>query len=483
MRVINRLKEKYQSLSPTVVASLWFTACNIIQRGLQFITMPIFTRIMTQEEYGNYSVFFSWFNLICVVTSLGIYNGTFNKAMIRFEKRRDEYISSIQSLTFLITVILGICCIYFRDLILKLTGFDAKTQLVMFLNLMFFPVLQYWSQEKRFENAYVAMVTVTLLNATASFVAGVVSLFITEGDSYTLIAVSVAVQVTICIVLACKHYRTGRKVYDREMWSWSLRMSIPLLPHYLAEILLGHCDRLMIKSICGSAQSGIYNIVYQISMVMTIVRTGINGAFTPWLYYSLKKKKYKEIRNATIFLVIMMWTMTAVFMLVGPEILRIAAPVSYYEAVIDIPAIMVACYFIFIYVLFINVEIYYEQNKYAALASIVAAVSNIILNSICIILFGYLAAGYTTMISYMIMAVMHYIFLRRIASQHEEVKEVFDIKFLVFSSAGIVLCGGCVLFLYNYTIIRCLILIIVITGVFIKRKKIKEMLTILKHKE
>ena len=371
MNVLPKLKQKYNGMSKNVKASLWFTVCNVIQRGLQFITMPIFTRIMTQEEYGNYSTFFSWFNLICVFTSLGIYNGTFNKAMIRYESNRKKYVSSIQSLTFLTTLILGFCCIFFQDFIVKYTGFDTRTQLIMLLNLIFFPVLQYWSQVKRFENAYIVMVFVTLLNAVVGLVVGIIALLLTEGDSFALIAATVATQVVICIILVIKHYKDDNTFYDKEIWQWSLKMSIPLLPHYLAEILLGHSDRLMIKSMCGSAEAGVYNIVYQISMVMTIVRTGINGSFIPWLYYSIKDRKYKDIRKVTNFLVIMMWSMTLMFMLIGPEILKIAAPSSYYEAVIDIPAIMIAGYFIFIYVLFVNVEIYYEKNQFAAIASII----------------------------------------------------------------------------------------------------------------
>ena len=153
-----------------------------------------------------------------------------------------------------------------------------------------------------------------------------------------------------------------------------------MVPHYLSEILLGHADRLMINQMCGASQAGIYNIVYQISMVMTIIRTGINGSFTPWLYYSIKEKKFNEVRQVTKLLTLLMGTLTLLFMLLGPEILRLAAPPSYYEAVVGIPAIMIGCFFIFVYVLFLNVEIYYEQNCLVAVASIVAAFVNVILN-------------------------------------------------------------------------------------------------------
>ena len=87
--------KQYNNLSVPVKASLWFIACFVIQRGLQFIGMPIFTRIMSQEDYGVYSVFFSWTNILCVISSLNIYSGVFNKAAVKYEDERDEYISRI----------------------------------------------------------------------------------------------------------------------------------------------------------------------------------------------------------------------------------------------------------------------------------------------------------------------------------------------------------------------------------------------------
>ena len=44
------LWEKYKSLPVAVKASGWYMLCNIIQNGLGFITLPIFTRILTTEE-------------------------------------------------------------------------------------------------------------------------------------------------------------------------------------------------------------------------------------------------------------------------------------------------------------------------------------------------------------------------------------------------------------------------------------------------
>lgn len=482
-KIFHVIRQKYNNMTKPVKASLWFTMCNIIQRGLQFIGMPIYTRIMSTEEYGVYSVFMSWFNIICVFSTLSIYHGTFNKAMVKYEKERDRYISSIQSLTLIIAMVFSLVIVIFNKVIYEWTGYSLKFQLLLCVHLMMFPTLQYWAQKQRFLFEYKPFVAVTILNSIASLVLGTLFVFISEEKGFALVAVTVIVQAVINICIFVSLARKGRCVYDKEYWKWTIATSVPLIPHYLSEILLGHADRIMIGQMCGGAQAGIYNIVYQISMVMTIIRTGINGAFTPWLYYSLKEKRYLKIRKVTKMLTLLMWAMTIMFMLLGPEILKIVAAPAYYEAVIDIPAIMIACFFIFVYVLFLNVEIYYEQNQFVALASIISAIVNVFLNYVCINRFGYLAAGYTTMISYGLMAIMHFLFLHRIIKMDNELKEVFEFKFLLVVSIILIIMGAIILRLYEFTLLRWILIIILIVVIIMKKNSILELLKEMKKRE
>lgn len=468
---MGKLLDKYKLLSKPAKASLWFTTCYVIQRGLQFIGMPIYTRIMSPEEYGVYSVFLSWFNLICVFSSFNIYSGTFNKAMIKYEKNRDSYISSIQWFTFIIGIIFSVLLIGLSKIIREYTVFSNKLIFLMCVHLTLYPTLQYWSQKQRFLFEYKKLVFITLINSIASLGLGVLFVQISEDKSLALIAVTVVVQALINIVLFFLMAKKGKTIYDKDFWKWSIITAIPLVPHYLSEILLGHADRLMINQMCGAAQAGIYNIVYQISMVMTIIRTGINGSFTPWLYYSIKEKRFEEIRKVTKALTVFMGTLTLLFMLLGPEILKLAAPPSYYEAVIGIPAIMVGCFFIFVYVLFLNVEIYYEQNNLVAVASIVAAIVNVVLNYVCINQFGYLAAAYTTMISYLLMAIMHYFFMKRISKTHAEIIELLDSKYIFLISVGLIVISLGILLLYDFFVIRWS-LIIIMAIVTLKKRAI-----------
>ena len=54
---------KYKNSSIQVKAALWFTACSILQKGISFVVVPIFTRVLSTKEYGTYSLYLSWLQI------------------------------------------------------------------------------------------------------------------------------------------------------------------------------------------------------------------------------------------------------------------------------------------------------------------------------------------------------------------------------------------------------------------------------------
>ena len=69
--ITNKIKEKYESLPVQVRASFWFLICSFLQKGISMITTPIFTRIMSTSDYGQYGVFNSWYGIITIIVALG----------------------------------------------------------------------------------------------------------------------------------------------------------------------------------------------------------------------------------------------------------------------------------------------------------------------------------------------------------------------------------------------------------------------------
>ncbi len=101
MSLIKAFKRKYGSLSSPLKATLWFTICSFLQRGINMITTPIFTRLMPIEEYGLYSTYLSWENVLLMIVSLCLYKAIMN-LYIKYEDQ-ERVLSSVCGLELLLT--------------------------------------------------------------------------------------------------------------------------------------------------------------------------------------------------------------------------------------------------------------------------------------------------------------------------------------------------------------------------------------------
>lgn len=162
-------------------------------------------------------------------------------------------------------------------------------------------------------------------------------------------------------------------------------------------------------------------------------------------------------------------------MLFAPEVIKIFAGKNYYEAIYIVPPVALSVYFIFIYSLFSNVEYYFQKTKLIALATSVCAILNLLLNYIFIDLFGYYAAGYTTLISYIFLSVLHYIFYRRLLS-NMTIHSLYNIKGIFIISVILIIIMMMAAFSYKVTFIRYLLVVCIVIVCTLFRKKI--MLTI-----
>ena len=159
----------------------------------------------------------------------------------------------------------------------------------------------------------------------------------------------------------------------------------------------------------------------------------------------------------------------------APEIIMVVGGHKYDEAVWIIPPVAISLLLLFYAQLFINVQFYYEKKKSLVYASILAAVVNIVLNAILIPRVSYIAAGYTTLFSYIIFAFLNYIAMRSVAKEKGFSMKAINAKILVLLFAVFsISCFG-FMFLYGFALIRyCLVLILALVAL-INRKKMSKL--------
>lgn len=418
----------YWNLSIQIKAAIWYTICNMLQKGISFIAIPIYTRILTPEQYGLYSVFLSWIDIFDIITTFRISGGGYIAGLTKYKNDKNHYCSSLQSLEITITTIFLLFYLAFREKVNSLTGLTFTSTILIFILMYAMPAISFWTARQRVEYRYLSVISVTLLiSFFIPFIGITWALNLAQRKELGIIGGRVVIQGLIGIVLIVKTYRKSSCFFNYMYWKKTLCFNIPLLPYYLSTIILQSSDRIIINLLINPEAAGIYGVAYSMSMVMQLFSSSIHASLQPWLFNQLEQKYYKNIPGMINELLLFIAVINLLVIALAPEILFFMAPPAYYEAVWIIPPLASSVFIMFFYEHFINVEIFLEESRNIAIASISAAILNILLNLVFIPVFGYLAAGYTTLISYVIFCVTHYFYMIKICKKNRYPDNIFDI--------------------------------------------------------
>ena len=159
-----------------------------------------------------------------------------------------------------------------------------------------------------------------------------------------------------------------------------------------------------------------------------------------------------------------------VIMLFAPEVMKIMAPIDYYEGVYIIPPVASSMFFMLLFNMFAPVEHYSLKTKFMGVASSIAALIDVIMNYIFIKLFGYLAAGYTTLACYIVYSWAHYVYMKK-CCEEQKIEPIFDEKLILALSIVVVISSAICVFLYQFTYVRYIAIFVSVFLLTINRKK------------
>lgn len=472
MKINEIILEKYQNLSTELKATIWFFLCNVLQKGIQYLTLPLFSRILSVEEYGNYVVFISWLSVISIFATLNLSAGMYMTGMAIYEEKRDEFTANMIGLSLVTTVVVG--CTYFMafNLLSYWIQLSKEFVLVIFIQSFFSPLFLFWSAHERFELKYKELTVVTLFG---TLISPIVSLILVFNMSNRALAISIGyISGQVCMGIYCAVRQLSKSfcLYNKLTWVEALTFNIPLIPHYLSYVVLGQSDRVMISNMCGQYDAGIYGFAYQISNAINMLTAALDSAFVPQIYIEIKEQKNvvgKKINNVLVMYIAIAFAVS----LIAPEIVLLFGSKKYAEAKWVMPSIILSSYFLFLAGLFMKVEFYFKKNAYITSASTFVAIINIVLNYIFIQRFGYMAASYTTLFCYICFAVVHYFFMRKVIKQNKLSTSVYDARFILFLSVFVVIVLFIILGCYKFGVyVRYGIVLFLLLAAIVNRKRI-----------
>lgn len=433
--------------SKALKAGIWYTISNFLVKGIGFLSMPFFTRLMTQSEIGSFSNITSWFSILAIVATFEIYS-SISIARFDYKGKLDEYISSCLILGSSITLGFYLIVLVFHSFFEQLFLMDFMTLNLVFIYLLVYPAIQMFQLKSQIQYKYKASAAISLINVILSTGVSLLLVLLMNNSLQGRIIGYFIPLIALALIVYIYLLKSGKRI-TRKYWKYAIRIAFPLIWHLLAGYLLSSSDRIMITKMISPEANALYSVSYTISMVANILWLSMNNAWSPWAYEMMDQKNYSALRKKSKPYTIFFFVIVLLLMLITPELLLIMGGSSYIEAKYVMPPVMVGYVFQFIYSLFVNIEFYHKKQRNIAIGTIIAAVINIGLNLIFIPIFGYIAAAYTTLIGYACLFIIHYLFVKKLKCDNW-----YDIKFfliiIMIALLALVACN----FLYIFDIVR-----------------------------
>jgi O-antigen/teichoic acid export membrane protein len=292
-------------------------------------------------------------------------------------------------------------------------------------------------------------ILMVLPNLLINIISIISIMYLLKTDLYMgKIVPSAIINILLGLIILLIIFNKSKVFNNRIYWSYSYKVSLPIVIHGLSLNILSQSDRIMLTSLIGASDTGVYSLIYNFGMLITVIGVSLESVWIPWFTNKMKEKNIFIINeNVKKYIYLMTFAVCSIIIL-SPELIRIMSPKEYWVGIKIVPQIVVACYIIFLYTLYVNVEHFYKKTNIIALFTLIAATLNIILNGLFIPKFGFYAAATTTILSYLVLLILHYNYSKKIEPTLFPISNFMtSVKIITLTIAGFY-------FFQNHLIIR-----------------------------
>ena len=479
LKIVKKFVNKYQNTSKEMKAVAWYTVGNIIQKIAPWLVMVILTHYLATEEYGIYSIFMSWLEIFEIVITLRIYSNGYVAGLVRDDENRTTYTATMQSLS--VVLIIGWLLVYiiFHKYINYVTGISTPLTIIMICSFMGTISFGLWSSRQRVDNQYKKMVIAIIIYGFFGPFVGALTVFLNLNNPILyVVATRTLIQLIVAVPFFISNYRGSTELWEKSFVIDTLKYNLPLMPYYLSMILLNHSDRLMIQKIDGYKDAALYSVSYSAAMIIFVISGALNLSLQAWLFKELKIKDSIRDKSRLITVGTIIVAFCAITeIILTPELILVLGGNNYLEAIWVMPPLAISVVVMFIYQQYVNILFYYKKTKVILFTSVLAATCNIVLNAIFIPEFGYVAAGYTSLASYLIVMILYFILAKKECSVNEiSMYKYFNVKLQMIILGGASIIALSMLIVYKNIVIRYLLVLLMVVFLVGTRKRWKPVL-------
>lgn len=427
---------------------------KICTQFISFFMLPLYTALLSSEEYGIVDLFHTYVTLLLPIIGLQLDLGVF-RFMLDFrsdETKKKELFSSALICNLIGIIIYAI--IY--ALIQSFINSEYKIFLLYHVVLNVFSSLMLQFARGQGNNVHYAIGS--FLTASVTVLLNVLFVAVLKigavGMFWSTVGGQIVAIVYLFIVEKIWKY-VDFSAFNKKTLKEVLRYSLPLIPTNLSWWVISASDRSIISYMMSIAANGIFAVASKFSALINVFYNVFNMAWTETVSLHINDKDRDDFLSGTVNeLYNFFFSICAGIIALMPFVFRFFVNEQYNEAYLYIPILMIAMFAQIVCGLFSVVFMAKKDTKENAKTACLAALINIISNIVFIKWLGLYAAAGSTLIAYSAMAVFRYVSIRKYVN--------IQIKKISFLTSLIICTIACTAYYYDSISIKLISLIIVV---------------------
>lgn len=364
-----------------------YLVSNIVNAAIPFMLLPILTRYLTQEEYGQIAMFQLLVAALSAVAGLGVVGASARKYYdqdITHDQLKDFNGACFQIL-FISTLIISPFILFFYKELSVLLAIPADwifiSLTIASLGFILQIRLSQWQIRNQAKQYGSLQIVNSLINVLFSLLL-VITLNLGPSGRVDAQLITVLIMGLLSLYYLKQdnlvNFFSFKLIYIRE----ALNFGLPLMPHIIGIFILSSFDRYIINKELGLESAAIYMVSYQLSSALGIVFDAINKAYVPWLYALLKKDaekdKLKIVKGTYLYMVVLLILAMLSFIL-GPPVVIFIAGEKYAQAGSIIGYLCAGQIFGGMYLMVANYIFYSKKTEYLSLVTIMSGAISVAL--------------------------------------------------------------------------------------------------------
>lgn len=391
-------------------------ASTIILQGLAFFSGPIFSGLLGKHNYGIAVVYLTWVQIASTVFSLQA-AGTIALARVKFPMEdQEKYQSSVLSLSTLSYAAFSVLTV--------IVAMGASRWIQISIPMVLLGLVHGWglycvtAMNSKFTYEFKAEKNFVLSVMTSALTIGVslllIRMFPADTNYWGRIIGQSGVYAGIGILLCVYMLRAGKTIYNQSYWKFTLPLAVPTVFHLLSHIVLNQSDKLMLQSLVSYSAAGVYGLACTFGGVLNTLWHAFNNSWVPFYYEYTRQNQIEEMKRHAKNYIELFTILSIGFILLSREVFHLYAEPTFWEGTELVPLFAIGYYFVFLYSFPVNYEFYNKKTKTIAIGTTFAAVCNIVLNVVFILLWNIRGAVIATAVAHGLQFVFHYICAKQI---------------------------------------------------------------------